>query len=291
MPNSLWYIALQLAERAIKMSLTEIELSRLKAAIATALLSQRLNSWQTKFVTDMKIKLTRYGTKTKLSEKQQSKLYETLKPYLEQSTVVQFSKAPLKPKRARPSPRSNHRPSRAPRKNRRARKRLFVSRKLMLLALGFLIVIGIFQSDNAPSGRDTGLTPELGTHQLSLRDFSVVDGDTIKLRGDRSGTRLVGFNTPEVFSPRCDAGLALGNRATDRLKDLVRDANRIELELVACACPPSTQGTDRCNFGRRCGVLSVDGIDVARTLISEGLAASFVCGSASCPPTPRPWCN
>ena len=131
------------------MSLSEGELSKLKAAISTALLSQRLDGWQTKFVTDMKSKLTHDGTKTRLSEKQRSKLYQILKPYLSQSRVVEFSKVQSKPQRAQRSPRSSSRSNRAPRTYRRTRKRLFVSRKLMLVAVGFLIVIGLFQSDDS----------------------------------------------------------------------------------------------------------------------------------------------
>lgn len=149
------------------MPLTEAELSKLNAAITTALLSQRLDGWQTKFVTDMKHKLTRNGTKTKLSEKQQSKLYEILKPYLTKSPVVQFSKAPPKPRRAQRSPRSRHRRNRVPRKYKRTRTRLFISRKLMLVAVGLLVVIGIYQSDNTPSGWDTGFTPKLPVLETS----------------------------------------------------------------------------------------------------------------------------
>ena len=66
---------------------------------------------------------------------------------------------------------------------------------------------------------------------------------------------------------------------------------RPELSLVECACAAGTQGTDRCNFGRSCGVLRVDGRDVGDILIAEGLAAPFQCGRTSCPRLPRPWCG
>jgi endonuclease YncB( thermonuclease family) len=122
-------------------------------------------------------------------------------------------------------------------------------------------------------------------------EFTITDGDTVKIRGARTGTRLVGFNTPETFRPRCDAGLALGERATARLEELVRSADLVELRLVPCACRPGTEGTDACNFGRSCGILTVEGRDVGDILISEGLAARFQCGRTSCPPTPRPWCE
>jgi endonuclease YncB( thermonuclease family) len=102
---------------------------------------------------------------------------------------------------------------------------------------------------------------------------------------------LVGFNTPEKFEPQCSAEAALGNRASARLKELVTGAGTTEVNLVPCACKPGTEGTKRCNYGRSCGTLSVDGRDVGQTLIAEGLAVSFICGATRCPPTPRPWCG
>ncbi|NEK25136.1 hypothetical protein GV827_22480 [Sulfitobacter sp. JBTF-M27] len=129
------------------------------------------------------------------------------------------------------------------------------------------------------------------TDSLKSRHITVVDGDTIRVRGQSASIRLVGFNTPETYNPVCEAGLALGKQATARLKELIRNASSIELEIVPCACRPGTQGTEDCNYGRQCGKLSVDGRDVGRTLISEGLAAPFRCGTTACPPTPRPWCK
>ncbi len=63
------------------------------------------------------------------------------------------------------------------------------------------------------------------------------------------------------------------------------------LTKVACACAPETEGTKKCNHGRYCGTLLVDGKDVGSILISKNLAVPFVCGKTSCPPTPRPWCK
>ena len=75
------------------------------------------------------------------------------------------------------------------------------------------------------------------------------------------------------------------------LGQLVRDAASIEFERVACSCQPGTEGTDRCNFGRLCGSLIVDGQDVGSTLIAEGLAVPYRCGRTRCPPRPEPWCR
>jgi endonuclease YncB( thermonuclease family) len=122
--------------------------------------------------------------------------------------------------------------------------------------------------------------------------FTIVDGDTIRV-GTAERTRLVGFNAPETdpAQVRCAAERPLGVRATARLQVLVLRARAVDLTMVRCSCPPSTEGTPACNAGRSCGVLRVDGRDVGPILISEGLAAPLACGLTSCPPTPRPWCR
>nr|WP_245457625.1 thermonuclease family protein [Rhizobium leguminosarum] len=122
------------------------------------------------------------------------------------------------------------------------------------------------------------------------QDFTVTDGDTVHVVGEAAGTRLIGFNTPEKFSPQCEYERRQGERASARLRELVARGSA-RLTKVACACAPGTEGTKKCNHGRYCGTLLVDGKDVGSILVSEGLAVPFVCGRTSCPPTPRPWCR
>ncbi len=86
----------------------------------------------------------------------------------------------------------------------------------------------------------------------------------------------------------CDRERDLAQRASARLKSLVA-AGRLELRLVPCSCPPGTEGIRECNYGRACGVLTAGGRDVGTTLISEGLAKPYVCGTTSCPRRPS-WC-
>lgn len=147
-----------------------------------------------------------------------------------------------------------------------------------------------YLSSNAAQIETTaGLSPN--TRELRASDIRVIDGDTLDIVRQSANVRLVGFNAPEVSSPKCSNELAMGRRATDRLRSLIGSASSIELTRVRCACAPGTEGTSRCNFGRQCGVLKLDGRDVGKILISEGLAASYICGRTSCPPRTGNWCN
>lgn len=133
--------------------------------------------------------------------------------------------------------------------------------------------------------------PALQDRSLHASDVRIIDGDTVDIRGMTANVRLVGFNAPETWKPSCAAERQLGERATARLNQLVRDAASIEFERVACSCRPGTEGTDRCNFGRLCGSLFVDGVDVGSILVGEGLAVPYRCGRTSCPPRPQAWCR
>jgi endonuclease YncB( thermonuclease family) len=136
------------------------------------------------------------------------------------------------------------------------------------------------------------LKPEISKSATIPASVSVrvIDGDTISLEDGKPNVRLVGFNAPETGSrARCEAERQRGEAAKQRLRALV-SKGRSDFEQVACSCAPGTEGTEVCNFGRRCGALRVNGVDVGSTLIDEGLAVRFVCGATSCPTLPRPWC-
>lgn len=115
----------------------------------------------------------------------------------------------------------------------------------------------------------------------------VIDGGTIRVRGQT--IRLVGFDTPEAgINARCEGERNLAARAATRLRALVA-GGALNLQIVRCSCQPGMGGTQRCNYGRACGVLKARGRDVGATLITEGFARPYVCVPTSCPPR-APWC-
>jgi endonuclease YncB( thermonuclease family) len=119
-------------------------------------------------------------------------------------------------------------------------------------------------------------------------DIYVVDGDTIEALGKR--IRLVGFDAPELGG-HAHSGLErmLAARATSRLRQMIRNSEDIDLQIVDCSCRPGTEGTMACNYKRACGYLTVDGQDVGDVLIPENLAHPLVCWKYSCP-RPQSWC-
>ncbi|WOH70673.1 thermonuclease family protein [Bradyrhizobium sp. NDS-1] len=114
-----------------------------------------------------------------------------------------------------------------------------------------------------------------------------VDGDTVRHQGQIY--RLVGFDTPERGNKaRCEDERRRAEAATDRLRQLIAGGDT-RLQRVACACRPGEEGTNRCNYGRLCGALTIGGRDVGEILIGEGLAHRYVCSGTRCPPRQR-WC-
>jgi endonuclease YncB( thermonuclease family) len=118
--------------------------------------------------------------------------------------------------------------------------------------------------------------------------ITVTDGDTIRAHG--RAVRLVGFDTPEMGNRAlCEGERSLGARASMRLRQLVA-AGGLDLTLIPCNCPPTTEGTQACNHGRACGVLRSAGRDVGPLLIAEGLARAYVCQGTRCPRR-QSWCD
>jgi len=149
-------------------------------------------------------------------------------------------------------------------------------------AIVTMITLNLDKVDKVPSSE-----LHRGQARHAGKKPSVVDGDTVYWEGRR--VRLVGFDTPETGGrARCHSERARGDKATSRLRDLVTNGN-VSLELVRCACPSGTEGTEACNYGRACGVLTINGRDAGDILIAEGLARPYQCHQFACPPR-GPWC-
>ncbi len=298
--------------------LSEAEIAHFKSGIEEILGDGTPTEWQRRFLTDMRDKIGRYGVKTRLSEKQLAMLRRLTKTAVvtpESRTDAEGSRSePFRPSLPiRPRPRSPSGRNRFPQNPLRIRNPLrprnpfrpcysrrlpFLSGRATLVLVALVMVVGTIGSlldrGTATTGRsrvvstvEEAAAPQAASGNMG---FTVTDGDTIKLK-DGTRVRLVGFNTPEKFEPKCSREAALGNRASERLNELVAAAASTDVTLVACSCRPGTEGTKKCNYGRSCGKLTVDGRDVGETLIGEGLAVPFVCGVSGCPPTPRPWCG
>ncbi len=301
--------------------LSEVDIAFFKRRIAEVLRDGRPTDWQRQFLTDMLAKIGRQGMRTKLSDKQFAILkrltnepndrpslqivggytHQENRPVPRIRAITQV--APFGAGRLRGPRLSLRNPLRPPRLFRRASSlgRLSALGGRAIIALvASMVIVGVIGGiiGSVPDGIDKSPTlpgavvsgSPVKAKSAGKVTFTITDGDTIKLK-DGTRVRLVGFNTPEKFEPQCPAEAALGNRASARLKELVAGAGTTEVALVRCACKPGTEGTKKCNYGRSCGTLSVDGRDVGRTLIAEGLAVSFICGATGCPPTPRPWCG
>lgn len=98
-----------------------------------------------------------------------------------------------------------------------------------------------------------------------VRTTCVVDGDTIWYQGTK--IRVADINAPEVSKPGCAREAMLGDRATERLTDLLNAGN---FALVRPAGAP-----DRDRYGRALRELHRNGQSLGAVLVDEGLAEEW----------------
>lgn len=139
---------------------------------------------------------------------------------------------------------------------------IFYLRVVIVLAgLGLIIL---------PYGADlvTAALHRVDSVDGTCRVLVVVDGDTVKLVCPERGVetaRLLGFDTPEKFSPKCLDEMVKAEKAAWALRVMLMRADRLEL---------SREGEpDR--YGRSLVRLVVDGEDVARRMIKDGHARTY----------------
>lgn len=101
----------------------------------------------------------------------------------------------------------------------------------------------------------------------TCRILRVVDGDTVTLMCPQYGmqsARLLGFDTPEKYAPKCMAEFIAAERASWALRTLIQKADRLVLVR---------DGTDK--YGRALVRLMLDGQDVARQMIRAGHGRTY----------------
>jgi len=86
---------------------------------------------------------------------------------------------------------------------------------------------------------------------LAVEQPTVTDGDTVKIAGVR--IRLVDYDSPELFSPKCPRERMWAEAAK---RELEQPVPRLKLELVPCATA---------NYGRLCAR------DARRRHVARGL--------------------
>lgn len=109
-------------------------------------------------------------------------------------------------------------------------------------------------------------------YDVATRDNCVVDGDTFHHGGNT--IRISDIDAPETHPPRCAYEADLGERATERLSQLLSSG---PFKLVR-----SDRDVDR--YGRKLRIVIRDGRSIGKTLVSERLARRWT-GKR------RPWCR
>lgn len=105
------------------------------------------------------------------------------------------------------------------------------------------------------------------SEQGQCRIIRVIDGDTVSLICPQDGmvsARLLGFDTPEMYSPACVGEFLAAQKAAWHLRALIQKADRLEL---------AHRGTDK--YGRVLVELKIGAVDVARLMIRDGQARAY----------------
>ncbi len=132
-----------------------------------------------------------------------------------------------------------------------------------VIAIGFL---GLFLLPTAADLLNAALK-QVSSEDGTCRILNVIDGDTVTLMCQEQGierARILGFDTPEKYGPRCVAEFVAAEKATWALRTLIRKADRVSLQR---------EGLDQ--YGRTLVRLLLDGKDVTGQMVRAGHARTY----------------
>ena len=138
--------------------------------------------------------------------------------------------------------------------------RFYLKMVMLLAVLALFLVPTIADLANATM-------KTVSSTEGSCRILRVVDGDTVTLICPEDGmqsARLLGFDTPEKYAPRCLAEFIAAEQASWALRTMIQKADRITL---------SQEGRDQ--YGRALVRLTLDGQDVATRMVRAGHARTY----------------
>lgn len=144
--------------------------------------------------------------------------------------------------------------------------RRIVSPIFYLKTVVYLILIVLFIVPSVADLINAGMKP-VQAADGACRILRVVDGDTVTLMCGEEGmqsARLLGFDTPEKFTPQCPAEFLAAEEAGWALRTMIQQADQLTLER---------EGADR--YGRALVRLRLDGQDVADRMTGAGHARRY----------------
>lgn len=141
---------------------------------------------------------------------------------------------------------------------------LWAAAFLAVAAVGSLALPHLGLILPAPTARAPDIVfVTLGLCQGGRGSDCVIDGDTFRLDGQ--SIRIADIDTPETRNFGCAHEKALGDRATQRMRQLL---NAAPFELQ-----PYERDTDQ--YGRKLRIVSRDGQSLGQVLVAEGLARTW----------------
>ncbi len=260
------------------MAFSNEEIRDLKIRIDAALNGGRLDAWQTGFLTDIRACIERYGTNTRLSDKQVAKIYECLGGEGRPSQAIREQRygaaRPRQPRRSRLQRKKS---------SFHVRKARWFGRRFATWFVFAVIVggtVGYYMAE-LERGGETDLNVNSAPEAIGNRAqnpstssaqskgaaivgrASVIDGDTLEIHGTR--IRLYGIDAPESGQSCTVRGKQwrCGQQAALAL------ANKIGSRTVSC------EARDRDRYNRVVAVCRAGGEDLNAWMVAEGWAMAY----------------